>query len=220
MSDQGRAELALTLAVMDEDAGASRAVVLRRAGRTVVLRSETRLSSDGADVAVELQRFTVIEAATWGVGLRTDASWLASRLGFLFALGSESWPREGMAFAVLARGGVGLTLAASADFGAHLVLGADLALESWDAPADRFRGGVGAFVEAALPLGCAVRWRLTARLRPVWAFDRGLALGAEVETAFDLTLDGDRGLLLRPSLGARTGLPAGNGLRVGLALVF
>ncbi|MCC6622874.1 MAG: DUF4105 domain-containing protein [Deltaproteobacteria bacterium] len=222
VSDAGRLEAAVTVAVLDEEAGEARAVSLRRSGRNVVMRSETRISTDGAGApVVESEELTLLEIASWGVGPRTDRSWLASRMGFVASFGSESWPREGMPFALLLRGGPGLTLVASDDFAAHLVVGADVVLETWAIDAARFRGGVGAFVEAALPLGSAEnRVRVNARLRPTWAWDDGFGLGVEIDGGLDLTLDPQAGLVLRPMLTWRHGLPAGNGLRFGLALAW
>jgi len=222
VTSEGRLDAAVTVAILYEQAGEARAAMLRRTGRSVVMRSETRLSTDGEGApVVESERLTVLELASWGVGPRTDRSWAASRLGFLVSLASESWPRHDMPFAVLLRGGPGLTLFASDDFAAHLVVGADLVLETWSDDDARFRTGLGVFVEGAAPLGSREnRARVNARLRPTWAHAAGFGLAVEIDLALDLTLDPERGLLLRPSLAWRRGLPAGDGLRFALALAW
>lgn len=207
----------LGLAVLDEATAEPRAILLREGGRVTVLRSETAVAWEGGEVRLEEERVVIFESATWSLGPETELGWWGSRLGFHFAAETLSRPRDGLDFAMRVRGGLGLTLAASADFADHLVFGLSLEGSVWsDGEADvRLSGGP--FVEIGIALGDQ-RLRVMGRALPGWAFPEGFGWAVESTAALDLVLDGELGLVLRPMFTVRWDMPIADAWEAGLGV--
>lgn len=218
----GRATATWTTAVLHEEAGEARVVGLRRASRMRLVENVLALSTDGRDLAVEEERLTLVDTASWGAGFRTDASWLSAHLGFAFAVETWSRPRDGLSFAVSVRGGPGLTLVAARDFGSHLVVASETALESFSGVGRdaAFRASTGLALEAALALGSPLA-RLRARGRVAPAVDLGgLRWEAEARLALDATIAPEDGIFLQFFGAWATGRPSGDGWSAGVGVAF
>ena len=206
----------LTLAVLDEATGEPRRVLLRQGGRMTVLRSETAIAW-ADEVVLEEERVVIFDTGTWSLGPETELGWWSSRLGFHFAAETLSRPQDDLDFALRVRGGLGLTLAASADFADHLVLGLSLEGSAWSHGAADVRLSAGPFVEIGIALGDQ-RLRVMGRALPGWAFPAGFGWAVESSASLDLVLDGDFGLLLRPTFALRWDMPIADAWEAGVGL--
>ena len=102
-------------------------------------------------------------------------------------------------------GGPALTVAASEDFGAHLVLGVSARLAAWAVDGRELHAGAGPWIEVGLPISSAGhRVAATARLEPYLELaGPGLAAAADVGAAW--VLDARAGLLLTAAVEWRAG---------------
>lgn len=198
--------LRLELAVIDERTGEPRAIVLRRSGRMTVMRSETAIVLDGDAVHLDEQRVVIFDSGTFTHGPVTELGWWRSRLGFQFAAETWSRPRDDLDFALRVRGGLNVTLAASADFADHLVIGASLEGSTWSNGRADLRAGAGLFIEAGVALGDQ-RLRMDLRALPGWSFPAGFGWAFEATVGLDLVLDRELGMMLRPAWTMRKDLP-------------
>jgi hypothetical protein len=200
--------------VLDEDVGEPRQAAFRRSSRMRLLVNALTFSSDGADLALEEQRLTVLETSDYAPGFRTNASWLATRIGWNFALESFSRPRQGLDFGLVLRGGPALRLWGDADLVNHGLLKVELEA---NALVDRKRDGD--FARAVGRVGFDIvtalgapehRWRLTAMIGAA-AMPSGLGLEASLATGIDWVLDRTSGLTLRLEAAWRLGFVRGDG---------
>ncbi|MBL8785779.1 MAG: DUF4105 domain-containing protein [Deltaproteobacteria bacterium] len=218
---EARALLTLRLAVLDERLSEPRQVVMRRSGRTVILGSETTLSTDGRSLTLEEERMTLLDTATWGLGPETELGWLGSRLGYHFAIESSSRPREDLDFALRVRGGLGLTLAADTEGGLalsdYLVVGLTFEAGGWSNGQADVRLGAGPSLEAGLAFGIH-RLRIEARLLPGWSFPSGFGWALEARLGLDLVVSAEDGIILGLGAALRHDLPQSDGLEANLGL--
>ncbi len=196
----------LELAVIEERTGEPRAVVLRRAGRMTVMRSETAVVLDGDTAHLDEQRVVIFDSGTFTYGPVTELGWWRSRMGFQFSAETLSRPRDDLDFAMRVRGGLNVTLAASDDFADHLVIGGSIEGSTWSNGLADLRAGAGLFIEAGLALGDQ-RLRVDVRALPGWAFPSGFGWAFEATLGLDLVLDRELGMMLRPAFSMRKDMP-------------
>jgi len=209
--------LRLRLAVLEEQTGEPRQVLLRRGGRITVLRNETTLSFANDEVRLEEERVVIFDSATWSFGPETQIGWLKSRLGFHVSGEALSRPRDDLDFAMRVRGGLNLTLLASPDFADLLVIGLTFEGATWSAGDADLRLGAGLFIEAGLALGDQ-RLRASVRAIPGWSFPGGFAWGVESQVGLALVLDRALGMVLEPRWSMRWDLPIPDAWEVTMGL--